>query len=56
MIEAKPENLIGDKAYDRYKLDVELSEQGIYVIAPHKQNRAIPKTKDGRHLRRYERQ
>lgn len=55
MIEAKPENLIGDKAYDSDKLDAELGEQGIEMIAPHKQNRVRPKTQDGRRLRRYER-
>lgn len=55
MIEAKPDNLIGDKAYDSDKLDDELRDQGIQIIAPHKQNRIKPKTQDGRRLRRYQR-
>ena len=34
MVEAKPENLIGDKAYDSDHLDEELRQQGIRMIAP----------------------
>jgi len=55
MIEAKPENLIGDRAYDSDKLDDELREDGIEMISPHRKNRKKPKTQDGRRLRRYER-
>lgn len=55
MIEAKPENLIGDKAYDSDPLDAELREQGVELISPHKSNRKKAKTQDGRRLRRYER-
>lgn len=55
MIEAKPENLIGDNAYDRDELDDKLRAQGVEMIAPHKRNRVKPKTQDGRRLRRYER-
>jgi transposase len=55
MIEAKPENLIGDKAYDSDRLDAELREQGVEMIAPHRSNRTKPKTQDERRLRRYER-
>jgi transposase len=55
MIEAKPENLIGDRAYDSDPLDAQLREQGIEMIAPHKGNRKRRKTQDGRRLRRYER-
>ena len=55
MIEAKPENLIGDKAYDSDKLDDELREQNIEMIAPHKSNRVKRATQDQRRLRRYER-
>lgn len=55
MIEAKPDNLIGDKAYDSDELDAALRKQGIEMIAPHKRNRVKPKTQDGRRLRRYER-
>ena len=54
MIEAKPENLIGDRAYDSDKLDDDLKKQGIEMIAPHRSNRKR-KTQDGRRLRRYER-
>ena len=55
MIEAKPDNLIGDRAYDSDKLDEELRQEGIEMIAPHRSNRKRPKTLDGRRLRRYER-
>lgn len=55
MIEAKPEILIGDKAYDSDPLDAQLREEGIELISPHKSNRKKPKTQDGRRLRRYER-
>jgi transposase len=55
MIEAKPENLIGDRAYDSDPLDRQLRVHGIEMIAPHKSNRTAKKTQDGRRLRRYER-
>jgi transposase len=55
MTEAKPENLIGDCAYDSDKLDDELRQEGIEMISPHRRNRRKPKTQDGRRLRRYER-
>ena len=54
MIEAKPENLIGDKAYDSDKLDEQLRREGIEMIAPHRSDRKR-KTQDRRRLRRYER-
>jgi transposase len=54
MIEAKPEHLIGDKAYDSDELDASLQKQGVEMIAPHRSNRKL-KTQDGRRLRRYER-
>lgn len=54
MIEAKPENLIGDKAYDSGELDASLKQQGVEMIAPHRSNRKL-KTQDGRRLWRYER-
>ena len=54
MIEAKPENLIGDKAYDSDSLDEELRREGIEMIAPHRSGRKR-KTQDGRRLRRYQR-
>jgi hypothetical protein len=39
MIEAKPENLIGDRAYDSDPLDAELRKDSIEMIAPHRGNR-----------------
>ena len=38
MIEAKPENLIGDRACDSDHLDAEMREQGTEMIAPHRSN------------------
>lgn len=55
MIEAKPDHLIGDKAYDSDGLDAQLAEQGVELIAPHRANRRKLKTQDGRALRRYAR-
>lgn len=55
MIEAMPEYLIGDRAYDSDKLDDELREDGIEMIAPHRKGRKKKNTQDGRALRRYER-
>lgn len=55
MIEAKPETLIGDRAYDSDKLDEELAKDGVDMIAPHRSNRKKRKTQDGRSLRRYQR-
>ena len=42
MIEAKPENLIGDRAYDSDPLDAELRRDGIEMIAPHRGTRSKP--------------
>ena len=53
MIEAEPETLIGDRAYDSDPLDEELRQHGIDMIAPHRSNRSKPPTQDGRQLRRY---
>jgi hypothetical protein len=54
MIAAKPEKLIGDKAYINDPLDEELAKEGIKMIAPHRGNRLEKnKTQDGRKLRRY---
>ena len=55
MIEAKPENLIGDRAYDSDKLDDELRQDGVEMIEPHRRNGRKPKTQDGSGLRRYQR-
>jgi transposase len=54
MIEARPENLIGDCAYDSDRLDAKLRERGAEMIAPHRSNRVRKKTQDGRRLRCYE--
>jgi transposase len=51
----RPEHLIGDKAYDSDPLDEELAEQGVEMIAPHRDNRTKAPTQDGRALRRYKR-
>ena len=56
MLEAsKPENMAGDRAYDSDKLDEELREEGVEMIAPHRKNRKRKKTEDGRRLRRHKR-
>ena len=47
MIEATPEHLIGDKAYDSDPLDAELKVEGVEMIAPHRKNRKRRKTQDG---------
>ncbi|MGH7181148.1 MAG: IS5 family transposase [Nitrospiraceae bacterium] len=51
---AKPEHLIGDRAYDSDGLDDELKQDGVNLIVPHRSTRKL-KTQDGRHLRRYQR-
>jgi hypothetical protein len=45
MIEAKPENLIGDCAYETDPFDEELRRDGIEMIAPHRANRSKPSTR-----------
>lgn len=51
-----PQRIIGDKAYDSDPLAEELADEGIELIAPHRQNRKPEnKTQDGRPLRRYKR-
>ena len=55
MIKAKPENLIGDRAYDSDPLDEELRNDGIEMIAPHRSNRSKPPTQNRRRLSRYKR-
>ena len=54
-IQAQPEKLIGDGAYDSDPLDAQLAAGGIDMIAPHRRNRKRAKTQDGRKLRRYKR-
>lgn len=52
----QPQRVIGDKAYDSDELDAQLAEQGIELIAPHRENRKLENyTQDGRPLRRYRR-
>lgn len=46
--------MIGDRAYDSDKLDAELAEIGVEMIAPHQVTRKR-RTQDGRKLRRYRR-
>ena len=52
LTEAKPERLIGDKAYDSDPLDAACAELGVAMIAPHRDGRVKPRTQDGRPLRR----
>jgi transposase len=54
MLEAKPEHLIGDRAYDSDGLDANLKQDGVNLIAPHRSTLKL-KTQDGRSLRRYQR-
>jgi len=54
MLEAKPEHLIGDRAYDSDGLDDALKLGDVNMIAPNRSTRKL-KTQDGRHLRRYQR-
>lgn len=51
MIEPKPENLLGDRAYGSDPLYAQLQKEGIEMITPHKSNRTKKKTQDGRRLR-----
>src|SRR5207247_4509595 len=53
MIEAKPENLIGDRAYDSDPLYDEKHKAAYEMIAPHRSNRSKPPTQDRRRLSRY---
>jgi len=53
-IDELPERLIGDKQYDSNKLDAQMEDLGIDMIAPH-HPRVRRKTQDGRKLRRYRR-
>ena len=44
LTEAKPERLIGDKAYDSDPLDAACAELGVAMIAPHRDGRVKPRT------------
>ncbi len=49
----RPDRVIGDKAYDSDRLDAELADEGIEMIAAHRSNRRPEnRTQDGRPLRR----
>jgi transposase len=51
-----PQRVIGDKAYDSDKLDADLAQRGVELIAPHRSNRRPENvTQDGRPLRRAKR-
>ena len=52
---ARPEVLLGDRAYDDDGLRDRLQAQGIFLLAPHRKGRKRPPRHDGRHLRRYRR-
>lgn len=52
LVEASPEKLIGDLAYDSDDLDEDLKGCGVEMIAPHKKSRVKKPTQDGRKLRR----
>jgi transposase len=54
-VQATPQRLIGDRAYDSDPLDEWLRQQGIEMIAPHRHNRTKPASQDRRCLRRYRR-
>lgn len=54
-IEAGPEKLNGERAYDSDKPDAKLAAKGIEMTAPHRSNWRMRKTQDGRASRRYER-
>jgi hypothetical protein len=53
MLEGKPEQLTGDRAYYSDGRDNDLKEDGVNLIAPHRSTRKL-KTQDGRSLRRYQ--
>ena len=55
IIEATPEHLVGDKAYDSDPLDAELEAEDEEMVAPHRKNRTRAKTQDSQPLRRYAR-
>ena len=52
--EEKPERLIGDKAYDSARLENDLAEQDIQLIAPVRRRNSA-RWPDGRSQRRYKR-
>ena len=55
LVQEKPLRLIADKAYDSDPLRERLLDQGMLLIAPHRQGRTKPAFNDGRWLSRYRR-
>ena len=53
-IEYLPQRLIGDKAFDSPKLELECKERNMELIAPKRRNSNI-RRQDGRSFRRYKR-
>src|SRR5262245_47657531 len=53
-VRKRPTHLVGDSAYESDRLDAELAQRGIELIAPHRRDRKH-RTPDGRPLRRYRR-
>jgi transposase len=54
-VAARPARLIGAKADESDPLDEGWADAGMEMIAPHRANRAAPKTQEGRPRRRYQR-
>lgn len=54
MLEAQPEPLVGDRAYDSEGLDDDLQQDGVNLIAPQRSTRTL-KTQESRHLHRNQR-
>lgn len=54
-LDAVPQRLVADKAYDSDRLRDALQERGIELICPHRAGRKRPPRQDGRALRRYKR-
>jgi len=52
MSEAKPQRLIGDRAYDSDAREEELKKEGVEMIAPDRSSRRRLKAQGGRRLRR----
>jgi hypothetical protein len=50
-IDALPQRLIGDRAYDADPLDAVLAKLGVEMIAPHRRNRKKPKTQEAQDAR-----
>ena len=53
-VDALPQRMLGDGAYDSDPLDARLAKREIEMIAPNRANRRV-RTQDGRAFRRYRR-